>query len=76
MVYQPIENYGIIGDMYTVALVGIDGSIYYGIDLPDTVSVTIQGRAYSLPIWYTPRVQGNTGSQPWAIKVAHLTKIK
>ncbi len=27
MVYQPIENYGIIGDMYTVALVGIDGSI-------------------------------------------------
>ncbi len=27
MPYQPIENYGIIGDLYTVALVGIDGSI-------------------------------------------------
>jgi len=27
MAYQPIENYGIIGNMRTVALVGIDGSI-------------------------------------------------
>lgn len=27
MGYQPIENYGIIGDMNTVALVGMDGSI-------------------------------------------------
>jgi GH15 family glucan-1,4-alpha-glucosidase len=25
--YQPIENYGIVGDLYTVALVGMDGSI-------------------------------------------------
>jgi GH15 family glucan-1,4-alpha-glucosidase len=27
MAYQPIENYGIIGDLHSVALVGIDGSI-------------------------------------------------
>jgi GH15 family glucan-1,4-alpha-glucosidase len=27
MGYQPIEHYGIIGDMHTAALVGIDGSI-------------------------------------------------
>ncbi len=27
MPYQPIENYGIIGNMHTAALVGIDGSI-------------------------------------------------
>jgi GH15 family glucan-1,4-alpha-glucosidase len=27
MAYQPIENYGIIGDMHTVALVGMDASI-------------------------------------------------
>jgi hypothetical protein len=27
MAYQPIENYGMIGDMHTVALVGINGSM-------------------------------------------------
>ena len=27
MSYLPIENYGIIGDMHTAALVGINGSI-------------------------------------------------
>ena len=27
MAYQPIENHGIIGDLYTVALVGMNGSI-------------------------------------------------
>jgi len=27
MEYQPIENYGVIGDIHTVALVGMDGSI-------------------------------------------------
>ena len=27
MAYQPIENYGVIGNMRTVALVGMDGSI-------------------------------------------------
>jgi hypothetical protein len=27
MAYQPIENYGIIGDLHTTALVGTDGSI-------------------------------------------------
>ena len=27
MSYQPIENYGIVGDLHTIALVGMDGSI-------------------------------------------------
>jgi hypothetical protein len=26
MVYKPIESYGVIGDLHTVALVGMDGS--------------------------------------------------
>ena len=29
MTYQPIDHYGAIGDLHTVALVGIDGSIDY-----------------------------------------------
>src|SRR5215475_4025999 len=36
--YQPIENYGVIGDLETVALVGMDGSIDFlcfpGFDSP------------------------------------------
>src|SRR5687768_15801472 len=27
MSYQPVESYGVIGDLHTVALVGMDGSI-------------------------------------------------
>jgi GH15 family glucan-1,4-alpha-glucosidase len=27
MAYQPIENYGVIGNMHTAALVGLNGSI-------------------------------------------------
>ena len=27
MAYQPIQNYGIIGDLHTIALVGMNGSI-------------------------------------------------
>jgi GH15 family glucan-1,4-alpha-glucosidase len=27
MPYQPIENYGIVGDLHTIALIGMDGSV-------------------------------------------------
>jgi hypothetical protein len=27
MIYKPIESYGVVGDLHTVALVGMDGSI-------------------------------------------------
>ena len=40
MSYQPIENYGIIGDMNTVALVGLNGSIDF-MCFPDFDSPTI-----------------------------------
>src|SRR5262249_38271884 len=30
MAYKPIESYGVIGDLHTVALVGMDGSIARG----------------------------------------------
>jgi GH15 family glucan-1,4-alpha-glucosidase len=38
--YQPIENYGIIGDLHTVALVGMDGSIDF-MSFPQFDSPTI-----------------------------------
>ncbi|MCH9608774.1 MAG: Trehalase [Chlamydiales bacterium] len=46
--YQPIENYGIIGDMNTVALVGIDGSIdfmcYPDFDSPSVFASMLDSR--------------------------------
>jgi GH15 family glucan-1,4-alpha-glucosidase len=38
--YQPIENYGVIGDLNTVALVGLDGSIDF-LCFPDFDSPTV-----------------------------------
>jgi GH15 family glucan-1,4-alpha-glucosidase len=40
--YQPLENYGIIGDLHTVALVGMDGSIDY-MCFPNFDSPTVFG---------------------------------
>ncbi|HEX9842264.1 MAG TPA: glycoside hydrolase family 15 protein [bacterium] len=40
MNYQPIENYGIIGDLHTVALVGMDGSIDF-LSFPQFDSPTV-----------------------------------
>ncbi len=42
MAYQPIENYGIIGNMHTVALVGMNGSIDWFCD-PDFDSPSVFG---------------------------------
>ena len=40
MSYKPIENYGIIGDLHTIALVGMDGSIDF-MSFPQFDSPTI-----------------------------------
>jgi GH15 family glucan-1,4-alpha-glucosidase len=40
MPYQPIEHYGIVGDLHTVALVGMDGSVDF-MCFPEFVSPTI-----------------------------------
>jgi GH15 family glucan-1,4-alpha-glucosidase len=40
--YQPIENYGIVGDLHTVALVGMNGSIDF-LSFPSFDSPTVFG---------------------------------
>ncbi len=42
MSYQPIENYGIVGDLHTVALVGMDGAVDF-MCFPRVDSPTIFG---------------------------------
>jgi GH15 family glucan-1,4-alpha-glucosidase len=42
MTYQPIENYGVIGNMRSIALVGMDGSIDF-LCYPDFDSPTVFG---------------------------------
>ena len=66
MSYQPIENYGIIGNMRTVALVGMNGSIdwdcYPHFDSPSILGEILDdkngGRSEFLP----PLMAGVTNS--------------
>ena len=57
MSYQPIENYGVIGDLHTVALVGMDGSLDFmcapvvgqsGQNAPEVVEFTDERRGSSV----------------------------
>ena len=54
MAYQPIENYGIIGNMRTAALVGMNGSIDWFAASHRSIH-----RACSPPSWTTRREAGS-----------------
>jgi GH15 family glucan-1,4-alpha-glucosidase len=56
MSYQPIENYGIIGNMRTVALVGMNGSIdwycYPQFDSPSIFGAILDDKkGGTSPVW-------------------------
>ena len=52
MAYQPIENYGIIGNMRTVALIAMNGSIdwycYPHFDSPSIFGAILDDAAFNL----------------------------
>jgi GH15 family glucan-1,4-alpha-glucosidase len=58
MAYQPIENYGIIGNMRTVALVGTNGSIDWYC-YPHFDSPSVLGR-----FWMTKREAASKSPPP------------
>lgn len=64
--YQPIEDYGIIGDLHTVALVGMDGSIdflsYPHFDSP-TIFAAILDKDRGGHFSIHPRLEGGTQKQ-------------
>ena len=70
--YRPIENYGIIGDLHTTALVGMDGSIDWLClprhDSPSVFAAILDdakgGRFRISPDRKGPRASNSTGPTP------------
>ena len=75
MGYQPIENYGIVGDLRTVALVGIDGSIdfmcYPRFDSPSVFAALLDddrgGRFELAPVLGDVKYKHRSPSRPDAL---------
>jgi len=59
MSYQPIENYGIIGNMRTVALVGMNGSIDW-YSTRTLIRPAFSGRSWMLVVEGPARIQRRT----------------
>ena len=67
--YQPIENYGIIGDLYTVALVGMDGSINFmafpHFDSPTVFAALLDGQTAMRTIWASTPSNWGHAANTW-----------
>lgn len=66
MAYQPIENYGVIGNMRSIALVGMNGSIdflcYPNFDSP-TVFASLLDEKNGGSFWLQPEIDGEHSRQ-------------
>ena len=76
MAYQPIENYGIIGNMHTVALVGLNGSIdwlcYPNFDSPSVFGAILDDQKggrdrHGSEREVGPRLAGSPSTPRWAL---------
>ena len=81
MTYQPIANYGVIGDLHSVALVGMDGSLdlmsFPSFDSPTIFCALLDHERFLGPAFVTPgrrpiRGSGSPGIRPTTVPPAPL----
>src|SRR5713101_3133321 len=78
MSYQPIENYGIIGNMRTVALVGMNGSIdwycYPHFDSPSVFGAILDTSCYASQTRKSER--GQRATAPHRSRCRHRVRME